>query len=75
VQVFFKRTAEAGGSASVNEALLKAWLDSFRDIASRYGLDSKPDLNQALRLPGMMESRNSAQPRRGVPSARDRRAR
>jgi uncharacterized protein (TIGR00255 family) len=62
VQVFFKRTAEAGGSAAVNETLLKTWLDSFHDIASRYGLDSKPDLNQALRLPGMMESRNGAQP-------------
>jgi uncharacterized protein (TIGR00255 family) len=62
VQVFFKRTGEAGGSASVNETLLKTWLDAFHDIASRYGLDSKPDLNQALRLPGMMESRNGAQP-------------
>jgi uncharacterized protein YicC (UPF0701 family) len=46
IQIFFKRTAESGGSAAVNETLLKTWLDAFHDIASRYGLDSKPDLNQ-----------------------------
>ena len=60
VQVFFKRTAESAGAASVNEAMLRSWLDSFHDIAARYHLDSKPDLNQALRLPGMIESRGSA---------------
>jgi len=58
VQVFFKRTAESGGSAAVNETLLRAWLDSFRDVATRFGIDSKPDLNQALRLPGMVETRS-----------------
>ena len=57
VQVFFKRnTGETGGGA-INEGLLKTWLDSFREVAARYGIESKPDLNQALRLPGMMESR------------------
>ena len=60
VQVFFKRAADAGGPASVNEPLLRAWLESFHDIAARYGLDSKPDLNQALRLPGLMEARGTA---------------
>jgi uncharacterized protein (TIGR00255 family) len=56
VQVFLKRNAEAAQTALVNEARLSAWLDSFRSIAERYHLDSKPDLNQALRLPGMMEA-------------------
>jgi uncharacterized protein (TIGR00255 family) len=60
VQVFFRRHAEAPGPGVINEALLKSWLDSFHTMASRYGLDSKPDLNQALRLPGMMESRGAA---------------
>jgi len=59
VQVFYKRESVASGAAVVNEPLLRAWLESFRDIAERYGLESKPDLNQALRLPGMMESRNA----------------
>ncbi|MGD1070632.1 MAG: YicC/YloC family endoribonuclease [Bryobacteraceae bacterium] len=60
VQMFFKRTVDANGTAAINEALLRAWLDSFRDLTERFGIDSKPDLNQALRLPGMMESRANA---------------
>ena len=60
VQMYFKRTGDANGSAAVNEALLRSWLDSFRDLADRFGIDSQPDLNQALRLPGMIESRASA---------------
>jgi uncharacterized protein (TIGR00255 family) len=56
VQIYFRRAAGANGTAAVNEALLRGWLDSFRDLAERFGIDSKPDLNQALRLPGMMES-------------------
>jgi uncharacterized protein (TIGR00255 family) len=60
VQMFFKRTVDADGAACINETLLRAWLDSFRDLAERFGIDSKPDLNQALRLPGMIESRGNA---------------
>ena len=59
VQVFFRRNSETSGASAVNEALLKSWLDCFHDIAERYGIQSQPDLNQALRLPGMMESRNA----------------
>src|SRR5665213_800625 len=59
VQVFLKRTADSGGAASINEALLRAWIDTFRDVADRFGLECKPDLNQALRMPGMMESRSA----------------
>jgi uncharacterized protein (TIGR00255 family) len=57
VQVFFKRTAGAAGAVNVNEAFLAAWLRAFRDLAGRFGLESNPDLNQALRLPGMLEAR------------------
>jgi uncharacterized protein (TIGR00255 family) len=58
VQVFFKRSAgAAAGAVNVNEAFLAAWLRSFRDLAGRFGLESNPDLNQALRLPGMIEAR------------------
>jgi uncharacterized protein (TIGR00255 family) len=60
VQVFYKRENSAAGAAVVvNEALLQTWLDSFREMATRYGIESKPDLNQALRLPGMLESRGA----------------
>jgi uncharacterized protein (TIGR00255 family) len=60
LQVSFKRTATSAGVAVINEPLLQAWLASFREAAARYGLDSQPDLNQALRLPGMLESRAEA---------------
>ncbi len=59
VMVSFKRHASSGadGAVVINETLLGAWLDAFRDVATRLGVDSQPDLNQALRLPGMIETR------------------
>jgi uncharacterized protein (TIGR00255 family) len=58
VQVHLKRAGGAAASATINEGLLHAWLEAFRDAADRFGLESMPDLNQALRLPGMMEAGN-----------------
>jgi uncharacterized protein (TIGR00255 family) len=60
VQVFYKREAGPQGSTVINEDLLRSWLTSFREFAARFELDSQPDLNQALRLPGMIESRAPA---------------
>ncbi len=57
LQVHLNRAAGSAGAALINEPLLRAWLESFRDAAQRLGIDSQPDLNQALRLPGMLESR------------------
>src|SRR5208283_4471707 len=36
LQVSFKRNAAAAGTASINEALLNAWLESFRQAAERF---------------------------------------
>jgi uncharacterized protein (TIGR00255 family) len=55
VQLSFRRNAAASSGQSVNEALLESWLQAFRAAADRFGIDSKPDLNQALRMPGMLE--------------------
>jgi uncharacterized protein (TIGR00255 family) len=60
IQLFFRRTAESSEVASINEPLLLAWLTSFRVFAERFGIESKPDLNQALRLPGMIELRGNS---------------
>jgi uncharacterized protein (TIGR00255 family) len=60
LQASFRKTNGAAGTAAINEPLLRAWLESFREISERCGLDTKPDLNQALRLPGMMEIRSEA---------------
>jgi len=55
LQVFFKRAAGPASANAINEPLLQSWLEAFRDLADRFGIDSKPDLNQALRMPGMLE--------------------
>jgi uncharacterized protein (TIGR00255 family) len=55
MQVHFKRTGGAAGAVIFNEPLLLAWLEAFRDTAKRLDIRSEPDLNQALRLPGMMD--------------------
>jgi len=57
VQLFLKRNGGATSAAAINEALLASWLEAFRAAAARLGLDSEPDLNQALRIPGMIEQR------------------
>jgi uncharacterized protein (TIGR00255 family) len=58
VQVFLRRSGETAAAASVNEGLLKVWLDAFETFAARYGVVSQPDLNQALRVPGMLDTRS-----------------
>jgi uncharacterized protein (TIGR00255 family) len=60
VQVHFKRITESGGTLTINEPLLRAFLESFADAAKRFSIDAQPDLNQAFRIPGMLESRNGA---------------
>jgi len=55
LQVFFKRTAGPAAANVINEPLLRTWLAAFRDVAERFGIESRPDLNQALRMPGMLE--------------------
>ena len=57
VQLFLKRNGDATSGAVINESLLASWLEAFSAAAARLGLESKPDLNQALRIPGMIEQR------------------
>ena len=56
VQLFFKRVGTTTAASTINEPLLRSWLEAFRQAAERFGIESKPDLNQALRMPGMIES-------------------
>jgi uncharacterized protein (TIGR00255 family) len=62
LQVFFKRAAGPATANVINEDLLRSWLGAFRDVAHRFGIDSKPDLNQALRMPGMLEAGTGTPP-------------
>jgi uncharacterized protein (TIGR00255 family) len=60
VQVAFKRATGPALSVGINEDLLAAWLDAFRRASERFGISGEPDLNQALRLPGMIDSNGDA---------------
>jgi uncharacterized protein (TIGR00255 family) len=39
-----------------NRALLATWLAAFEEARQNYGFDSRPDLNSALRVPGMLSA-------------------
>lgn len=52
VRVNFVRSRDTG-EASVNRGLLAAWLGAFQMAAQEWKIDSQPDLNSALRIPGM----------------------
>src|SRR5206468_5281569 len=43
-----------GGGGQINRPLLHAYVTAFREAAELYEVDSAPDLNSALRLPGML---------------------
>jgi uncharacterized protein (TIGR00255 family) len=54
IQVSFTRTA--GIAAMLNRPLLNAYLQAFRDAAGLHGIGGQPDLNSALRIPGMLSA-------------------
>src|SRR3984957_12000560 len=68
IHVQFNRTAPADVS-SLNRPLLRAYLEAFREAAGEFGADGKPDLNAALRLPGMLQAGACAEPDTGLEQA------
>ncbi len=53
IHLSFNRTV-AGETAAWNRSLMDAYLRAFREAAALYGLNCQPDLNAALRVPGML---------------------
>jgi len=53
IHLMFNRTT-ATGAVIWNQSLLDAYMRAFEHASSLYHLDSKPDLNAALRIPGML---------------------
>src|ERR1039457_3840780 len=51
----FNRTASTGG-APLNRTLLDVYMRAFQEARDLYQLDSKPDLNAALRIPGILST-------------------
>src|SRR5215475_12778013 len=53
VQTQISFSANRNGNTSVNHEMLSAWLTAFREASERYQLKGEPDLNEAMRIPGM----------------------
>jgi uncharacterized protein (TIGR00255 family) len=55
VHLSFARTA-AAAEAPLNRPLLEAYMRAFREAAATYQVNAQPDLNAALRIPGMLSA-------------------
>ncbi len=55
IHVSFARLMEAG-AAPLNRPMLEAYMRAFHQAAQEYGISGAPDLNAALRIPGMLAS-------------------
>jgi|SRR5579871_858761 len=55
IHVLLTRAAETGG-APLNRALLDSYMRAFHEAAEAYHIAGEPDLNTALRLPGMLSA-------------------
>lgn len=53
IHISISRVADAG-AAQLNRPLLEAYVAAYREAAKLYQLTGQPDLNSALRLPGML---------------------
>jgi uncharacterized protein (TIGR00255 family) len=60
VRVSWKRAADAA-PAQWNRPMLASWLRAFEEASREFGVESKPDLNSALRMPGMWSEENSSE--------------
>jgi uncharacterized protein (TIGR00255 family) len=56
VQTQISFATNRNGSTTVNHELLGAWLAAFREACERYHLKCDPDLNEAMRIPGILQS-------------------
>lgn len=54
MQVNIVINRQAAGTASLNRELFDLYLNAFREAADRYRISGQPDLNAALRVPGML---------------------
>jgi|HubBroStandDraft_1064217.scaffolds.fasta_scaffold00983_19 uncharacterized protein (TIGR00255 family) len=68
IHVTLNRTAPEDAS-SLNRPLLHAYLQAFREAAGEFGAESKPDLNAALRIPGMLQAGIAGEPDAGLEQA------
>jgi uncharacterized protein (TIGR00255 family) len=54
LQIHLSFTRTGGTAASLNRELFELYLQAFHEAAARYEIAGHPDLNAALRVPGML---------------------
>ena len=61
---------QIAGAASLNRELFDLYLQAFREAAERYQIAGEPDINAALRIPGMLSAGAADRTERGPWSTR-----
>jgi uncharacterized protein (TIGR00255 family) len=56
VQTQISFAVNRNGNTGLNHEMLGAWLAAFRDACERYQLKCNPDLNEAMRIPGILQN-------------------
>jgi uncharacterized protein (TIGR00255 family) len=56
MQINVSFTRQIAGGASLNRELFELYLQAFREAAGRYQISGQPDINAALRIPGMISA-------------------
>jgi uncharacterized protein (TIGR00255 family) len=69
VRVSLSKSANGDAVLALDRGFLKEYLRVFHEEADANGLDSKPDLNAALRIPGMFAPAESVGPPAGTAAA------
>jgi uncharacterized protein (TIGR00255 family) len=60
IQIQVQLSNSENSAVGFNRELLRHWLEAFRAANTEFGLNSEPDLNVALRLPGMLQCATAA---------------
>jgi uncharacterized protein (TIGR00255 family) len=60
VSVQIERQGSKPAAVAFNDELLRAYVEAFRDAAARHNLAAEPNLNEMLRLPGMLSAQAAA---------------
>ncbi|HEX4650667.1 MAG TPA: YicC/YloC family endoribonuclease [Granulicella sp.] len=60
VSVQIERRGAKSAVVSFNDELLGAYVEAFRGAAARHGLVAEPNLNELLRVPGMLSAQAAA---------------
>ncbi len=56
VQIQISLSMNRNGNTILNHEMLSGWLAAFKDACNKYNLKCEPDLNEAMRIPGILQT-------------------